>query len=229
MHMTITLIGMPGCGKSCMGRSLARRLGLRNIDGDRVIEQRTGRKLQQILDTEGIEAFKRIEEEALLSITGDGLLISTGGSAVYYEAAMQHLRSLGPVIYLYCSLPVLKRRLGDFSKRGVVLRPGQTIDDLYEERCRLYERYADITVDCDGEAYGKYQWRLMRTISYYADGTDSGAGRRRTPHRPRPRAATGRRTAERRAAGTHTHTGQATARNHAKKSEMSGNSKADSD
>lgn len=164
--MNIILIGMPGCGKSCMGRALSKKLRMRVIDGDRVIEKNTGRKLQDIINEDGLEAFKKIEEENLLTINGDNIIVSTGGSAVYYEKVMNHFKSIGKIVYLYCSLPVIAERLGDFSKRGVVLKPGQTLADLYEERCALYEKYADITVDCSGKAYAVYQKRVITAINY---------------------------------------------------------------
>ena len=164
--MNIILIGMPGCGKSCMGRALSKKLRMRVIDGDRVIEKNTGRKLQDIINEDGLEAFKKIEEENLLTINGDNIIVSTDGSAVYYEKVMNHFKSIGKIVYLYCSLPVIAERLGDFSKRGVVLKPGQTLADLYEERCALYEKYADITVDCSGKAYAVYQKRVITAINY---------------------------------------------------------------
>ncbi len=162
--MTITLIGMPGSGKSCMGRALSRRLGMKTLDGDRLIERRTGRKLQDIINEDGLEAFKRIEEETLLSIVGENLIVSPGGSAVYYDSVMQHFKENGIIVYLYVSPEVLVERLGDFSKRGIVLKDGQTIHDLYLERAPLFEKYADITINCDGTAYTKYQYIAERKI-----------------------------------------------------------------
>ena len=165
--MTYTLIGMPGSGKSCMGRALARKLKQKNLDTDWLIEKNTGRKLIDIINEDGIEAFKKIEEETLLSIGESDLILSTGGSAIYYPRAMEHLKSLGPVIYLYTSFETIKERLGDFSKRGVVLRDGQTLEDLYKERTVLYKKYADITVSCDGNAYPRYQAQLIEAIEKY--------------------------------------------------------------
>ena len=162
--MNIILIGMPASGKSCMGRALAKPLKMKNIDTDRVIEAKTCRKLQDIINEDGLDAFKRIEEDILASINGDNLVISTGGSAVYYPRVMEHFREIGVVVYLYASLDTIVERLGDFSKRGVALRPGQTISDLYEERCALYEKYAHITIDCDGTNYSKYRDRAIAAI-----------------------------------------------------------------
>ena len=165
--MTITLIGMPGCGKSCMGRAISSKLKMKNIDTDRYIEQKTGKLLHEIIEKYGLDEFKRIEEEWLLSINQDNVILSTGGSAVYYDKVMEYYKSLGPVVYLYVSIDVLIERLGDFSKRGIVMKPGQTIQDLYKERCALYEKYADITVNCDGKAYPKYQANLIKALKEY--------------------------------------------------------------
>ena len=165
--MTYTLIGMPASGKSCMGRAIARKLNIKNLDTDKLIEKVTGKKLQEIINEEGIEAFEKIEEDTICTLTDEGFVVSTGGSAVYSEKAMRHLKSLGPVIYLYASYNTIKTRLGDFSARGVVLKPGQTLSDLYNERTVLYEKYADITVNCDGNAYPRYQLRLIEEIEKY--------------------------------------------------------------
>ena len=163
--MTFTLIGMPGSGKSCMGRAIASKLKIKNIDSDRLIEKRIGRPLQEIINADGLDAFKKIEEETLLSIEGGDFVLSTGGSAVYYDKAMSHLKTLGPIIYLYASFETIQKRLGDFSTRGVVLRPGQTLKDLYDERVILYKKYADITISCDGNAYPRYQAELLEVIN----------------------------------------------------------------
>jgi len=161
--MTITLIGMPAVGKSCMGRTIAKRFGMKLVDGDKVIEKTDGRRLQQIMDEEGLEGFKRIEEETILSIDEDNILLAPGGSAIYYPRCIEHFKKLGKIIYLHCSYDVIVKRLGDYSKRGVVLRPDQTLFDLYRERCALYEKYADIIIDCSGNDYATYQKR-----AYYA-------------------------------------------------------------
>lgn len=169
MIMVFTLIGMPGCGKSCMGRAISRKLGMRNIDADRVIEQRKGKKLHELIEEFGMDGFKQIEKEVLLTIEEDNIILSTGGSAVYYPEVMEHYRKIGKIIYLYCSYEVIEERLGDFSKRGVVLGSGQTLRDLYEERTVLYKKYADIIVDCSGDAYPKYQARVIDAIKGMID------------------------------------------------------------
>lgn len=162
--MIITLIGMPASGKSCMGRSISKRLGMKCIDADRIIERNTGKKLHQLIEEFGIDGFKKIEEEELLKMDFDNIILSTGGSAVYYPEVMKRYKELGKIVYLYCSYDVIEKRLGDFSKRGVVLRPDQTLLDLYNERCALYQKYADIIVDCSGTEYPKYQQRVINAI-----------------------------------------------------------------
>lgn len=162
--MIFTLIGMPASGKSCMGKAIASKLKMKLLDGDKLIEAKTGRKLQDIIDEDGLEAFKKIEQETLLSIEDDNIILAPGGSAVYYDSVMQKFKKKGKIVYIYVSLPILKERLGDFSKRGVVLKPGQTIDDLYRERTKLYEKYADIKINCNGKAYPKYRAELIRKI-----------------------------------------------------------------
>lgn len=165
--MIFTLIGMPGCGKSCMGRSLAAKLKFKLIDVDKMIERRVGKNLQTIIDESGVEYFRRLEEETLLSIyaTEKHAIVSTGGSAVYSKAGMEHLKSLGKIIYLYCSYNTINSRLGDFSKRGIVFKPGQDLLGLYNERTPLYKGYADITVNCDGNAYPCYHRNAIRAIN----------------------------------------------------------------
>ncbi len=165
--MTITLIGMPAAGKSCMGKALSKKLKMRTIDGDRLIEKITGQRLQEIIDREGMEKFKEIEENTLLSINEDNVIITPGGSAIYYPKAMEHFKKRGIVVYLYASVETITERLGDFSKRGVVLKPGQTVLDLYNEREPLLKKYADITVNCDGNYFAKYQADALEKITKY--------------------------------------------------------------
>ena len=128
----ITLIGMPGAGKSSIGVVLAKVLGYQFIDSDLLIQKAEKRTLSKIIEDEGTEGFK---------------VIATGGSVVYCDEAMQHLKSEGVVVYLKISLELLSRRLGNLKGRGVVLKEGQTLASLYDERVPLYEKYADIVVD----------------------------------------------------------------------------------
>lgn len=144
----IILIGMPGCGKSTMGVLLAKIAGYGFIDSDLLIQQREGRKLYRIIEEDGLEYFKRIENEVNSSIVADRTVIATGGSVVYGDEAMAHLKELGTVVYLKVSAEELERRIHNMANRGIVMKPGETIKDLYAERTGLYEKYADMTVDC---------------------------------------------------------------------------------
>ena len=163
--MIFTLIGMPASGKSATGKAIASKLNMRFLDADKLIEERYGKKLQEIIDECGLDAFKKIEEETLLSIEDDNIILAPGGSAVYYDSVMKKCKEKGKVIYIYVSLPIIKERLGDYSQRGVVLKPGQTIDDLYAERTKLYEKYADITLNCDGRAFSRYRRQFIKKIN----------------------------------------------------------------
>lgn len=147
MKQNLTLIGMPGAGKSTIGIVLAKVLGYDFIDSDLLIQKEEGRLLWQIIDSEGSDAFNRIEERINSQINVTRSVIATGGSVVYGAKAMEHLRDISTVIYLKVNCSTLKRRLGDLTKRGVVLKPGQTLQSLYEERSPLYETYAHITVN----------------------------------------------------------------------------------
>ena len=145
----IILIGMPACGKSTVGVLAAKTLGCRFIDSDLIIQERQGRKLHRIIREEGQDGFLRIEEEVNLTLGNDSApaVIATGGSAVYSPAAMAHFKAVGTVVYLRLSFETVEKRLGNFTHRGVVMPEGYTLRDLYDERCALYERYADIIID----------------------------------------------------------------------------------
>lgn len=144
----ISLIGMPSCGKSTVGVLLAKAAGMNFIDTDVLIQARQGRSLQAIIADEGLEAFLAIEAAEIVGLDVGGHVVATGGSAVYSEAAMAHLQAGGPVVYLDRPLEVIRAHVGDTNKRGVVMRPGQSLDDLYAERLPLYERWADVRIDC---------------------------------------------------------------------------------
>ncbi len=148
----ITLIGMPGAGKSTIGIVLAKVLGYDFIDSDLLIQKAEGKLLWQIMEEAGTEGFNQIEERVNSQIETENSVIATGGSVVYGPAAMEHLRSISTVVYLKVNCSTLKRRLGDLTKRGVVFRPGQTLNDLYNERVPLYEKYAHITVNVSNKS-----------------------------------------------------------------------------
>lgn len=143
----IILIGMPGVGKSTIGVVLAKILGYRFVDADLVIQERTGRLLKDIIAEDGIEEFIKIENDVNKSLNTEKTVIATGGSVVYGKEAMEHLSQIGTIVYLELDLPALSRRLGNLEKRGVVLKNGQTLKDLYNERTPLYKKYADIIVN----------------------------------------------------------------------------------
>ena len=146
----IILIGMPGSGKSSLGVVLAKKIGFGFIDSDLVIQQREGMTLERIIEKHGDAGFIQIENEVNCSISPHHTVIATGGSAVYGKEAMEHLRQIGTVIYLKLDYADIDRRLSDIKGRGVVLKDGQTLKDLYDERVVLYEKYADITIAEDG-------------------------------------------------------------------------------
>lgn len=148
----IVLIGMPGAGKSTVGVVLAKRSARAFIDTDVLIQLDRKTSLQNIVDTQGHLALRAIEESILLELACEDTVIATGGSAVYSEAAMRHLRTIGTVVYLQLELPELERRVADFSARGLARRADQSFADLFAERRPLYERYADLRVDCAGKA-----------------------------------------------------------------------------
>ena len=151
MKKNITLIGMPGVGKSTIGVVLAKVLGYQFLDSDLLIQKQEGRKLHQIISQEGNEGFKNIENRVNASIQAEETVIATGGSVVYCPEAMEHLKSIGTVVYLKLSLEPLSRRLGNLKGRGVRLKEGQTLEDLYRERTPLYEKYADLVIDEEGK------------------------------------------------------------------------------
>ena len=144
----IILIGMPGAGKSTVGVVLAKKMGYAFLDSDLLIQAYENNLLHEIIEVKGLDVFKKIENKVNAAINAENTVIATGGSVIYGTEAMMHLKSIGSVIYLKLGYEELKNRLGDLSDRGVAIRLGQTLADLYEERTPLYEKYADITIDC---------------------------------------------------------------------------------
>lgn len=144
----IILIGMPGSGKSTVGVLLAKIIGYGFLDSDLLIQASEGKKLYEIIRDNGPEYFNATENRVNSEIIADNTVIATGGSVVYGSDAMQHLKEIGTVVYLKVSLPIIEKRINNIATRGVVMKPGETIKDLYNERTPLYEKYADITVEC---------------------------------------------------------------------------------
>lgn len=147
----IALIGMPGVGKSTIGVVLAKNLGMSFIDSDLVIQEQEGKRLCELIEEHGFDGFLEIEGRVNASFYPKTAVIATGGSVVYCEEAMRHLREIAVIYYLRLPYESIQERLGDLTKRGVVLRAGQTLSDLYKERTVLYEKYANITIDCEGK------------------------------------------------------------------------------
>ncbi len=141
------MIGMPGVGKSTIGVVLAKVLGYQFVDADLLIQEAEGKLLSELIEENGTDGFIEIENRVNSQIQTHRSVIATGGSVVYGKEAMEHLKSIGTVVYLKQNLRVLQRRLRNLKGRGVVLKEGQTLVDLYKERTVLYEKYADITVD----------------------------------------------------------------------------------
>lgn len=147
----ITLVGMPGAGKSTVGVVLAKVLGYRFVDSDLEIQEQTGKLLHELIRELGDEGFLELENRINAGIQVTNSVIATGGSAVYGKEAMEHLREISTVVYLRLSCERLKERLGDLQKRGVVLKPGQTLEDLMDIRGPLYEKYAHFTIEEEGQ------------------------------------------------------------------------------
>ena len=151
MGKNIVLIGMPGVGKSTSGVILAKVINYDFLDSDLVIQQQTKKLLKEIIREEGIDGFNAVENQINAGIDVENTVIATGGSVIFGADAMAHFKETGIVVYLRISYDQLDKRLGDLDERGVVHKEGQTLRDIYDERTRLYEKYADVTVDLDGK------------------------------------------------------------------------------
>lgn len=148
--MNIVLIGMPGCGKSTVGVLLAKSMRFDFIDCDLIIQKRCGMSLQDIIDRRGLDEFLKEEEAALCSLCENDCVIATGGSAVYSDRAMKHLSENAVTVYISLPCDEIKSRLTNIKTRGVAMAKGETIESLYEKRCALYRKYADITLEAQG-------------------------------------------------------------------------------
>ncbi len=152
-HRTISLIGMPGVGKSTVGVILAKLCGLGFCDTDLAIQQRQGASLQDILEEHGNQGFRRVEQEVLLDVDLEDAVVSTGGSVIFSRPVMDRLKAAGPLVYLRADIVTLEQRVAANPLRGIARDRSQTFADVYAERCPIYEHYADVAVDAaDGSA-----------------------------------------------------------------------------
>lgn len=151
MQSNIILIGMPGSGKSTCGVLAAKALLKNFFDTDLLIQNLENKRLQDIINDNGIDYFNNAEESSILSLNIKGTVIATGGSVVYSEKSMAHLKELGKIIYLHLSYDEMHSRLTNIKTRGVVLKDGYSLLDMYNERLNLYKEYADATIDCDNK------------------------------------------------------------------------------
>ena len=147
----IILIGMPGAGKSTIGVVLAKKIGYEFIDSDIVIQNRYKKNLQELINDYGTDGFEKIENDVNKSLNPQNSVIATGGSAIYGKEAMEHFDSIGTVVYLNLPYEEIEQRLGNLEERGVTIKKGQTLKDLYNERTPLYKKYANLTIDCQGK------------------------------------------------------------------------------
>jgi len=160
----IVLIGMPGSGKSTVGIILSKLTSRDFIDTDILIQISQGRLLQNIVDKEGYMALRRIEEDIVLGLHCYNHVIATGGSVVYSQVAMEHLKSNGIIVFLDVNLPTLESRVHDFDTRGLAKRPDQTLSELFDERIILYRRYADVIVDCVDLSHEEVCAQIIRRV-----------------------------------------------------------------
>ena len=165
MLSTISLIGMPGSGKSTVGVMLAKLVGLRFVDTDLDIQVREQNTLQNILEQRGYQFLREVEQEILMRVALEGAVVATGGSAVYSELAMRRLRDSGPVVYLEADLALLERRVAASPPRGIASDPSTTYAQVYEERTPLYRRAADIVVSTSPEGAEEVARGILRQLS----------------------------------------------------------------
>ena len=151
MKSNIVLIGMPASGKSTVGVQLAKWLSMGFIDTDLLVQARAGESMQAFQDTNGMEAYRTLECDTAGSLVCENCVIATGGSVVYCDSAMQHLKAIAKIIFLDVPVEAIMQRIGSMAERGVVIQPGMTLDDLHAERRPLYLQYADEVIDCSGK------------------------------------------------------------------------------
>lgn len=166
MKDNIVLIGMPGVGKSTVGVILAKVLGYQFVDADLVIQEQEGKLLKEIIEEVGTEGFIEVENRVNASIDAEKTIIATGGSVVYGKEAMEHLSEIGTVVYLSVPFVTLEKRLADIKGRGVVLKEGQDLKALFEERTPLYEKYSDITIDENNLTVEETVEKLVNSLQF---------------------------------------------------------------
>ena len=165
LYKNLILLGMPGSGKSTLGKLLAEKLGWHLVDTDLLMEANHDRPLQDIFDRLGYEGFCVEEEQTLIQLDGEQQIISTGGSAVYSQSAMSHLGSLGLRIFLNLPLEDVLIRVTNFEKRGVACRPGQDLTELFKERHPLYLRHADHVIETGGMSVEEQVYKLKALLN----------------------------------------------------------------
>ncbi len=163
----IILIGMPGAGKSTIGVILAKVAGKEFLDSDLIIQNKEQRLLKDIISQDGLDAFIKIENDINASLSCVNTVIATGGSVIYGQEAMEHLQNIGTVVYIKLSYKTLVKRLSNIKQRGVVLRNGQNLRDLYEERCPLYEKYAHIVVDGEKKGVEELMQKILDELTKF--------------------------------------------------------------
>ncbi len=163
--MNIILIGMSGAGKSTLGVLLAKTLGMNYVDTDIVIQQTQGRLLQEIIDTDGTEKFIKVEEKAITGLKLKNCVVATGGSVVYSDKAMRFLKSHGQIVYLHVPYEEIEKRLKNIRDRGIVIKEGNSLKDVYDERVPLYKKYGDKTVDCTGRDTEECVREILKAVT----------------------------------------------------------------
>lgn len=164
MKDNIVLIGMPGAGKSTLGVLLAKAINYGFVDTDLIIQRQSGKKLYQIIGDNGIDYFLKLENDTIKKLQVSNTVIATGGSAVYGEEAMDNLKKIAVIVYIRLSCDEIKNRVGNIKTRGIVMKAGKTMEDIYEERVPLYEKYADIVVDGEGTSIETCVERVLTAL-----------------------------------------------------------------
>ncbi len=164
MQSNVVLIGMPGSGKSTCGVVAAKMLLKNFFDTDLLIQNLEGASLQSIINDNGTRYFETAEEKAILSLDIQGTVIATGGSVIYSDKAMEHLKSLGKIIYLHLEYEQMYSRINNMSTRGILMKNGETLRDMYNERLPLYKKWADVTIDCNNGTVESTAYSIVSAV-----------------------------------------------------------------